>query len=122
VLALAHVEVIHGGAAAFVGATVDVLPRLQLQGAAILGPSYGGYVGATFALLGGTVRPTLSAGLPIFDSHGARYALRGAAGLELELSRHLSLIIEAGVEYAVNPDMGITSTVFVPAAGVAGRL
>ncbi len=121
-LALAHVEVIHGGAAAFVGLTADVLPRLQLQGAAILGPSYGGYVGAAFAILDGQVRPLITAGLPIFDSHGARYALRGAGGVEVELSRHLALIVEVGVEYNLNPDMGIKSTAFVPAIGVAGRL
>lgn len=120
--ALAHLDVPHKGAAGFVGVTFDVIERLQIQGAAILGPNYGGYAGATFSILSGKFRPIVSAGMPIFMSDGARYALRGAGGLELQINRHVSLIAELGVEYLLNPESDIETTVFIPAVGASGRL
>jgi tetratricopeptide (TPR) repeat protein len=122
VIALAHIDLSNSGGAGVVGFTADVSRRLQLQIAAILGPSYGGYAGASFALARGSVRPILSAGVPIFASNGARVALRAAAGLELEVSRHLALIAELGVEYLTNPETDVEHTLFVPAVGAAARL
>jgi hypothetical protein len=122
VMALAHVDIANGGGAGLFGATVDVTSRLQAQAAAILGPSYGGYAGASFAILGGQLRPVVSAGLPIFVSHGARVAARGAVGVELALNRHLALIAELGVEYLVNPEADVKHTLVIPAIGAAGRL
>jgi transcriptional regulator with XRE-family HTH domain len=121
-LAIAHVDLANRGGAGLVGVTVDVTPRLEAQAAAILGPSYGGYAGASFAILGGRLRPIVSAGLPIFISGGARVALRGAGGVELEVNRHLALIAELGVEYLVNPEADVKHTLFIPAIGAAGRL
>jgi len=121
-IAIAHVDFANRGGAGLVGVTVDVTPRLQAQAAAILGPSYGGYVGASFAILGGRLRPIVAAGLPIFVSGGARVALRGAGGVELEVNRHLALIAELGVEYLVNPEADVDHTLFIPAIGAAGRL
>ncbi|HEY5935689.1 MAG TPA: hypothetical protein VIU61_13660 [Kofleriaceae bacterium] len=120
-LALAHLDIPEGGAA-LVGLTVDVTSRIQVQGAAILGPVYGGYAGASVAVLPGRFRPIVSAGMPVFVSDGARFALRGAGGLELLLNRHVSLIAELGVEYMLNPEAGIKSTRFIPAVGASGRL
>jgi tetratricopeptide (TPR) repeat protein len=122
VVALAHVDLSNGGGAGLVGVTADVTPRLQAQVAAILGPSSGGYAGASLAILDGSVRPILSAGVPVFASHGARIAIRAAAGLELALNRHLALIAELGVEYLTNPEADVERTLFVPAIGAAGRL
>lgn len=121
-IALAHVDLSNGGGAGLVGFTADVTRRLQAQVAAILGPSYGGYAGASLAIMDGNLRPIVSAGVPVFASHGARIALRGAAGLELALSRHLALIAELGVEYLTNPEADVARTLFVPAIGAAGRL
>jgi tetratricopeptide (TPR) repeat protein len=121
-IALVHVDLSNAGGAGLVGITADVTARLQAQVAAILGPSSGGYAGASFALIDGSLRPILSAGVPVFASHGARIALRGAAGLELALNRHLALIAELGVEYLTNPEADVARTLFVPAIGAAGRL
>jgi hypothetical protein len=121
VLALAHLDIPEGGAA-LVGLTVDVTSRIQVQGAAILGPVYGGYAGASVAVLPGRFRPIVSAGMPIFGSDGARFAVRGAGGLELLINRHVALIAELGVEYMLNPEADIKSTRFIPAVGASGRL
>lgn len=122
VIALAHVDLANRGGAGLVGVTVDVIPRLEAQATAILGPVPGGYVGASFAILGGQLRPIVSAGLPIFVSSGARVALRGAGGVELAVNRHLALIAELGVEYLLNPEADVKRTLFIPALGAAGRL
>jgi len=125
-LAMARIDAPRAGAAALFGLTVDVLPRLQLQGAAIVGPFYGGYGGASFALLGGAFRPLVTAGMTIFSSDGPRYALRGAGGLEVQIGRHLSLIAEVGVDYVLNEQvtnsLEIKKAVFIPAIGASGRL
>jgi hypothetical protein len=120
-LVLGHFDIPHGGAA-LIGATADLTPRLSVQAAAILGPTFGGYAGASFAILTGRYRPYVAAGVPLFASHGARFGVRGAGGLELVANRHLALIVEAGVEHVFDPEMGRTATVFVPAAGITGRL
>jgi hypothetical protein len=121
-MAVAHVDISNGGGAGLVGITVDVTRRLQAQAAAILGPSYGGYAGASFAVLDGKLRPLVSAGIPIFASGGARVALRGAGGVELAVNRHLAVIAELGIEYLFNPEADVKRTLFIPAIGATGRL
>lgn len=121
-LVMAHVDIEHEGAAGLVGASVDVTRRIAAQAAALIGNAPGGYVGASLAILDGRVRPLLAVGLPVFVSDGPRYALRGAAGVELAFNRHLALIAEIGVEYVLNPEAGLADTLFVPALGAVGRL
>ncbi|MEO6777334.1 MAG: PEGA domain-containing protein [Kofleriaceae bacterium] len=121
-LVLGHFDIPHGGAA-LVGVTADVTRRVEARATAILGPKIGAYAGATFSLLTDRYRPYLSAGIPVFFSSGVRYGIRGAGGLEWIVNRHLAFVIEAGVEHEFNLEMGVTkATVFVPAAGVIGRL
>jgi hypothetical protein len=122
VMAMVHVDAPNAGGAALLGLTVDVLPRLELAGAAIVGPYYGGYLGATFKILEGTFRPFVAAGMPVFASDGARFAVRGAGGLEIALNRHIALIAEIGVEYLLNPEADISATAFIPAVGASARL
>jgi hypothetical protein len=129
-LAFGHFD-FSGGGAGLVGATVDVTDRLEVEAAAVLGPNYGGYAAASFAILTGSLRPIVSVGMPVFASDGARYAVRGAGGLELVANRHFALIVELGVEHNLNPqtsvDVGgmarsITATSLIPALGVSARL
>ena len=119
------------GAAGLVGATFDATERLELQGAAIVGPNYGGYFGASFAILTGTFRPLVAAGMPVFVNSGARYAVRGAVGLELAANRHFALIVEVGVEHDLNPQSeldldgmprSVKATAIIPALGASARL
>jgi hypothetical protein len=123
VTAVAHLDVMHRGGAGLVGATFQPTSRLQTQAAAILGPSYGAYLGATFALLGGRLRPIVSGGVPVFMSHGARFGVRGAGGFDLAVNRRLALVVELGVEHMLNAESDVQSrTLLIPAVGAVGRL
>jgi hypothetical protein len=133
VLALAHIDVPFDdrprGGAALVGATGDITDQLRAQAAIIIGPTAesdvtlsGAYAGASFAFLSGAVRPLASAGFPIFFSNGARVTIRGAAGVEWQLNKHISFIAELGLEYVFNPEPMYKTNVFVPAIGASGRL
>jgi hypothetical protein len=123
------------GSAWLVGATVDALPRLSIDAALLLGPglvsdgmatlpppSFGGYVGASYALMTGKLRPRALVGIPMFASDGLRYFVRVGGGAEYEASRHLAVIVELGGEIAINPQNDIRDIAIVPALGVTGRL
>ena len=114
-------DIPHGGAA-LVGATADIIDRVAVRAAVIIGPHLGGYVGGVVAILPHRYRPYVSVGLPVFDSNGARVSIRGAAGFEYELNRHLAVSIEAGVEHSFDPEMDVKANAFVPAIGAIGRL
>ncbi|HEY1815594.1 MAG TPA: hypothetical protein VGG74_24770 [Kofleriaceae bacterium] len=129
-VALGHFD-FSGGGAALVGLTFDATSRLEIDATAIVGPNLGGYVGASFAILTGTLRPIICAGLPVFSNDGARYAIRGAAGLEIAANRHFAVIVELGVERDLNPQSVIDidgmphtvdKTAFIPALGASARL
>lgn len=124
--ALAHIDIAHEGAAARVGLSFDITKMIQVQGAGILGPTFGAYVGGQISFLDGKLRPMVAAGMPVFFSSGTRFAVRGAGGVEYLLSRNIALIAEVGVEYMINPeddaDFRIKDIYFVPAVGASGRL
>ena len=133
VLALAHLDVPFDdrprGGAMLVGATGDLTHQLRAQAALIIGPTAesdvtvsGAFAGASYAFLSGALRPLVSAGLPVFFSNGARWAVRGAAGVEWQINKHVSVIGELGLEYVFNPEPMYKTNVFVPAIGAAGRL
>jgi len=121
-VALAHLDIPRGGAAARVGISYDVSSALQVQGTALLGPTYGAYAGARFAFLDGKLRPFLAAGMPVFFSDGARVGVRGAGGAELEITPRFSLLAELGAEVMLNPEDDILKAAFIPAVGIGGRL
>ncbi len=135
-LAIMHVSVVPAlGSAALVGATFDVLPALAVDAAVLLGPglvsdgntmrpppSFGGYVGGSYAFLPGTLRPRAGLGMTLFASDGARFQARAAGGLEYVASRNLSFTVELGAEFPLNPEDDIRELAIVPALAVAGRL
>jgi hypothetical protein len=121
VIALGHVDIPHGWAP-LVGIDADITPRIQVDAAAIVGVFKGAYVGARFAVLPGSYRPFVAAGVPVFSSNGARWEARAAGGIELEINRYVAVIVEAGYVRAFNPEMGKPKNMFVPALGVSGRL
>lgn len=121
-LALAHLDPKNKGGAGILGLAYDVTGRVQLQAAALVGPSSGAYAGATVALLTGKMRPVIAAGMPVFFSSGARVGIRAAAGVEVRFSRHLAAVAEVGVERMLNPEMSIDKTLVIPAVGLIGRL
>jgi hypothetical protein len=121
-IAVAHVDFKYKGGAGVVGVTRELIAGLQVEAAAILGPSGGAYIGGRYALLHGALHPTVAAGMPMFVSSGARFGVRGAGGLEYDLTRHLALIAEVGVEHMFNPQDDVAATLFIPALGALGRL
>ena len=121
-IAIAHLDIPRGGAAVLAGLTYDISGAFQIQASAILGPTYGAYAGASFAFLGGSVRPMLAAGMPLFVSNGVRAGVRAAVGVELVITRHVSLIAELGAEIMLNPEDNILKAAFIPAVGASGRL
>jgi hypothetical protein len=137
VIAGAHVSVLPKlGSAVLIGGTFDATEQLSIDAALMLGPglvskgmtttlpppSFGGYVGASFAFMTGQIRPRVSGGVPVFASNGARFAVRGAGGLEYVASKRFSLTIELGAEYTLNPESDIRSISLVPSLGATGRL
>jgi hypothetical protein len=121
-LVFAHVDVVHAGGAAVLGLTANVVGPLRGELAAIVGPKSGGYAGASLPLLSTRIRPVIAAGMPVFVSNGARFAVLGAGGLEFELDRRLVLSLEVGVEHVFDPEMGIAKNVVLPMIGATGRL
>ena len=135
--AMAHVSVVPKfGSAWAIGATADATPQLEVDAALLLGPglvassmtytiqppSYGVYAGASFAFLPAPFRPRVAVGMPVFYSSGARFSIRGAAGFEYVASRHLSIVLEVGVEHPLNKQNDIDGFALVPALAATGRL
>jgi tetratricopeptide (TPR) repeat protein len=118
----AHIDPVNKGAAAKVGVVFSVIERLEVAAAVLLGPTQGAYLGATALFLTGRYRPTVAAGLPMFFSDGTRVSARGAGGVEVIMNRHLSVVAELGVEYAINPEPDIDAWSFIPSVAVHGRL
>jgi len=121
-IAMAHLDIPRGGAAARVGLAFDVTSRLAIQAAALIGPTSGGYAGASFTFLPGGLRPFLAVGMPLFFSDGPRYGIRAGGGLEIVITPHVSLMAELGIEVLLNPEDDILKAVMIPAVGATGRL
>jgi len=93
----------------------------------------GAYLGARFRLLTGWLRPYVGGGVPafVYDYRGAdgsmstklAVGLRAAAGVEVRVSRHLSVHGDLGYEHFFVPaDSGFDDDNFIPTLGVIGRL
>jgi hypothetical protein len=136
--AMAHVSVVPKlGSAWLVGGTADITTKLSADLAIMLGPGLvssgameypapppklGVYAGASYAFRTSQLRPRASAGIPIFFSDGARLSVRAAGGVEYVASRHLSMIVDVGLEEAINPQDDIRRIAVVPALAAIGRL
>ena len=110
------------GAAALVGPTMDVTSRIEVNIGALVGRFRGGYLGGSFAILPGRLRPLAAAGVLLVVDDGPRFAARGALGLEVSVSRNLSVFVEVGGEHVFDAPMTVFANAFVPSAGVYGRL
>ncbi len=134
--AMLHVSVLPKiGSALMIGPTIDLTPQLAIDAAVLLGPglvskgmatlpppSYGGYVGASFAFLPRPARPRVSLGFPVFVSDGARFAVRIGGGVEYVASNRFSVIAELGYERNLNAETDIDNNALVPSLAVSGRL
>jgi hypothetical protein len=121
-IAMAHLDIPRGGGAARVGLAFDVTSQLTVQAAALIGPNTGAFVGASFTFLPGNLRPFIGVGMPMFFSDGPRYGVRAGGGLEIVITRHVSIVAELGIEVLLNPEDDILKAVLIPAVGATGRL
>lgn len=117
-----HFHVSPAGAAALVGPTFELTRRVDVSAAVLIGRYRGGYLGGSFAILPGRLRPLVSAGLLVVADDGARVAARAALGVEVRVHRQLALFAEVGAEHLFNPPMTVLENAFVPSAGVIGHL
>jgi hypothetical protein len=110
------------GAAVMIGGVDDLTDRVEIQAGALLGPTFGGYLGSAYYLSDGALRPRFAVGLPIFVSSGVRVGVRGAVGVEWRATRHVAVTAELGVEHYLDPNGDIAGTTLTPTVGVTGRL
>lgn len=107
--------------------------RAEVEVAVLRSNEWGAYLGLRYRLFTGALRPYAGAGLPLFlfstmDAAGATsqhvaVGLRGAAGVELYINGHLSVLGDLGIEHFWNVDgTNFEPTVVVPTVGVIGRM
>jgi hypothetical protein len=110
------------GAAATPLITIGLGDYVELGAGPILGKTFGAYLGSSFFVLKNAWKPLLTVGLPVFASMGPRPGVHSAAGLQWDPLRHFGVMLEAGIEYFPNAQVGYDKLIFVPSAGVQGRL
>jgi hypothetical protein len=104
----------------------------ELAGMYLGKSNWGVYLGARYRLLTGALRPYIGAGIPMFFysqqdavtmkmSTQASPGLRAAAGLELYINGHLSVLGDLGFEHFFNAGRHYDNY-FAPTFGVVGRL
>ncbi len=67
-------------------------------------------------------RPLINVGIPVFLSNGADAGVRGAAGVQWDVSRHFGLFGQVGGAYFPSAAPGYVHGVFLPSLGVQGRI
>ena len=110
--------------------------RFEAEVLALKSEQVGGYIGLRYRLLETTWRPYLGAGVPgfVFDhqelqpnmttttSKQLAIGLRVAAGLEVRITHHLSVLGDLGFEHFLFTDDHFVADVLVPSVSVIGRL
>ena len=125
--ALARVDVepllANPGARAVLGLTFGLGDHFELGASALVGPIFGVEPQLTFYFLGRSAfKPLLNAGAPLFFADGLRAGIRGSAGLAWDPLRHLGFFATVGAAHFPEVPEDYAHTVFLPAAGVQGRL
>lgn len=111
--------------------------RFEAEVIALKSEQVGGYVGLRYRVLeAGPWRPYVGAGVPgfVFDhpelqanmttttSRQLAVGLRVAAGLEVRITHHLSVLADVGYEHFLFTDANFAADLFVPTVSVIGRL
>lgn len=123
--AIARVDVdpIHIGARAAVGVTFGVVDQLDVGVSALLGRDLGVEPQLTFFFRPRTaLKPLINLALPIFFTSGADAGVRGAAGLQWDLTRHIGIFGQVGGAYFPAAQAGYAHGVFLPSLGAQGRI
>ena len=110
------------GAVAALGASYGLGSLVELQAAGLVGRDKGAELGAAFYLMRGTWKPVAYVGVPVFFVEGVSPGVHGALGLHVDPSRNLGAFLLVGVATFMNVPEDRDATVFVPSAGIQGRL
>jgi PEGA domain len=121
-LARADIDPVHGGAVLAAGASYGIIDHFEIVAAALVGRDKGVEPGLTFFMLTGAWKPFVNAGAPIFFMDGAHVGVRGAAGLQWDPVRHFGAFVQVGGAYFGSAPDDYDNGLFLPSAGVQGRL
>lgn len=105
------------------GVSFKLIDEIDVGVSSLLGRTMGIEPQATFSLRRGDFRPSLNAGVPFFFfSETTRVGVAGAAGLEWEPIRRFAFYAQVGGVRYMSVPTGYAKSMFLPTAGVVGRL
>jgi hypothetical protein len=110
------------GALVAVGPTYGIGDRFEVLIAALIGHHPGAYLGGTVFVLKGSLKPAITAGMPVYVLSSPYFGVHAAGGLVWDPSRHFGVFGQAGAEYFPNVPREYKNLFFVPTLGVQGRL
>ena len=123
-IARLDVDPLHPGARAALGLTFGLGESFEIGASALLGKDVGVEPQLTFFVLGRSAyKPLVNVGAPIFFFADRAYpGIRGALGFQWDLNRHLGAFLLVGGAYFPEVPEDWARAIFLPAAGLQGRL
>jgi hypothetical protein len=116
------IDPVDKGVIAAVGSSYGIIDYVEVQITALLGNNFGVEPGGRFYILKEQLKPLIELAVPIFFVDGARPGIRGSAGLQWDIARHIGVFAEAGVAFFPGDHENYRDVVFLPALGAQGRL
>jgi hypothetical protein len=116
------IDPLHGGVRTAIGLTIGLFDHVEFGASALIGPTMGLELQATGFMLTGAWKPLVNVGVPFFFVDGAHAGIRGAGGVQWDVNRHFGVFAQVGGAYFPNVQTGYARAIFLPAAGVQGRI
>ncbi len=112
------------GAVTHVGLGVGITRFAEASFGALLGATSGFELGARGFVPLGVLRPFVTLGMPCFVDAGAIVGVRGGAGLEWSIARHVAVFAQIAGAYfpSGSGSRAYEQAAFLPALGIVGRL
>jgi hypothetical protein len=121
-VARADIEGRGRGVAGSFGVSFGLGDHAEISASALIGRNKGVEPAVTAFILPGAVKPMITAGVPIFIVDGPRPGVRVGAGVEWDPIRYFGVFAQAAVAAFPNAPAGYDRVVFLPNAGVQGRV
>ena len=112
------------GAVTHLGLGVGITRFAEASFGALLGATSGFELGARGFVPLGALRPFVTVGMPCFVDDGAIVGVRGGAGLEWSIARHVAVFAQIAGAYfpSGSGSRAYEQAAFLPALGIVGRL
>lgn len=110
------------GAAAAVGLSYALGDHVEPLLAAMIGPSFGVWAGATVYVLKGAIKPAVVLGVPTYFVEGIRPGFHGAIGGQWDPARFFGVFVHLGGQAHPWAPAGYERLELVPSAGIQVRL